>query len=276
MVVQGRGVIARWTRIAVPVLAGLLLAACGQRGVGGEDPSAYAIHVAAPEAADGAVQRTLAYEHQVQLRVARDQVAAAADKVREACAAVPERGCTVMGSRVNTGDYASAEVTVRAVPAGIQSVRAALPSEGEITGQSTTAEDLATPLSDNAKKLQMLQAYRTNLEALRNRASADVDSLIKVNQQLAEVQSQIESLAGEQAHLQKRVDTELLTVTISSVGGGALWRPVADAFAQSGGNLAEGTAAVINALTFSLPWLVVLVALVWAWRRWRGRSRRLP
>jgi Domain of unknown function (DUF4349) len=276
MAVQGRGVIARWTRIAVPVVAGLLLVACGQGGVGGESGTVHAIHARAAEAEGAMAPRTLAYEHQVQLRVAADKVAAAADKVRAACAAVPERGCTVMGSRVNTGDYASAEVTVRAVPTGIQSVRAALPSEGEITGQSTTAEDLATPLTDNAKKLQMLQAYRTNLEALRNRAAADVDSLIKVNQQLAEVQSELESLAGEQAHLQKRVDTELLTVTISSVGSRSLWRPIADAVGEAGGNVAQGTANVITALTFSLPWLVVLVALVWAWRRWRGRTRRQP
>ncbi|WP_088966757.1 DUF4349 domain-containing protein [Vogesella sp. LIG4] len=158
-------------------------------------------------------------------------------------------------------------------PPGIRSIVAALGKQATVTNQSTSAEDLAQPIADAGKKLAMLRDYRARLEALRERAGSDVDALIKVNRELAQVQSELESSAGEQAYLLQRVQTELLTVSIGSQEHQAFWKPVSQALAEFGDNLSRGIATAITATAFLLPWGVLLLALLWLGRKLRLRPR---
>ena len=69
-------------------------------------------------------------------------------------------------------------------------------TQGDVTHQSTSAEDLAGPLADQVKRLALLRDYRDRLEALRVKAASAIDSLIKVNHALAQVQAELEAAAG--------------------------------------------------------------------------------
>lgn len=278
----------------LPLALGIALTACGRKEdrmsafMGGSEPAAAnaaiaAKRMASPEAADAAAapaqaaapqQQYLAIEHTVQYDVAADRLAAAHQTALTTCQQLVAEQCVVLASSLNTGEStAGAMLKFRARPEGIIKLKAALGSQGTVTDQSTTAEDLASPIEDATKRLAMLASYRTKLEALSTRSSDDVEALMKVARELAQVQSEIESLSGEKAHLMQRVDTQILNVGLHVRGTDTLWQPIGQTLAGFGRNLAEATAGMITAVAFALPWALLTLLLVFVVRKLRRRSR---
>ena len=261
------------------------LTACSHKEEAGN-----ALHASAPagvtdhsteKATPPAARRTLAYRHTLAVDVAEDKVVPVFEAGQAACRAMVAEQCTVLNARV-TGpateqargrQAATATLTMRALPAAIPKLRAAFASQGVVSRQATSAEELAGPLQDGARKLALLTDYRAKLEALRVRAANDIDSLIKVNRELAEVQAELEAAAGNQAALQQRVDTELLEVTIDSASHQPFWRPIAGSVDAFGANLSQGTALAISGVAWLLPWAVLLGFVGWIVRKlWRRRK----
>ncbi|MFZ6818957.1 DUF4349 domain-containing protein [Undibacterium sp. Ji22W] len=219
--------------------------------------------------------RYLAYQRIIYLETEEHKVAGVFAAMIAACRDTPASPCTVMESKLNSGRSVFATIKFRAKPEGIQQLMSALRQQGAVVDQSTTAEDLAAPIEDSAKKLAMLLDYRGKLEALRLRASNDVDALIKVNRELAQVQSELEEMEAKKAHLMQRVETELLTVTITAQGQGGFWKPVRLAISDFGLNLSQGVSMTITACAYLVPWLLMLALLVWGIRKvWRRRTPR--
>ena len=233
--------------------------------------------VAQAERAASAPARQLAYEHDVDIDAAPDKVATLyADGLRacrDAAAA-----CTLLESRIQGEPEAEATLKFRAGPAVIPTLVAAMGQRAELARQSTRAEDLSGPIADTARELAMLDDYRTRLEALRSRAANDIDALIKVNHELAEVQAKIEAANGTRAQLARRVDTEILNVAIRSGRRQSFWAPINRASKEFGGDLAKGISIAIAGVAYLLPWLVMIAIATWAvrtlWRRRRsGRQK---
>lgn len=216
---------------------------------------------------------SLAVERRLELDVGADRVAPLFEATLAACAADAADDCVVLESNLSTGDAVNARLKLRASAAGVAKLAKPLRTGGGVVSETATAEDLAAPLADNDRKLAMLRDYRDSLLALRARGGNNIDALIRTNQELAQVQSQLEATAGEQAHLQRRVATETLTVVIDSAREGALWNPVAQSLHEFGGNLSTAAASVVTFVAFLVPWLVILVPLAWLarrlWTRWR-------
>ncbi|MBO9689153.1 MAG: DUF4349 domain-containing protein [Mitsuaria chitosanitabida] len=255
----------------------IALTACSDRSnsapgpMGSAAKEAVALRVAAPDAKP----RTLAYDHSLQLDAPEEKVAAIHQAALGACHAAAADLCEVLDSRISTGRNATANLRFRAKPAGIQKLIATLGQQGEITNQSTQAEDLAEPLQDGEKKLAMLTAYRAELEVLRKRPGNDVDALIKVTRELAQVQSELEDASGKQANLKRRVETETLSIYIQSTHARSFWRPISLALSDFGGTLSQGISTAITAVAFLLPWFFVLGLIFWIgltlWRRRKPR-----
>ena len=218
--------------------------------------------------------RYMAYEHAIHLDTEEKKITAVYEAVLAACRKAVADQCVVLESHLNTGRDVSAQLKFRGKPGGIQKLVAVLNAQGEIINQSTTAEDLSSPIQDSAKKLAMLNDYRSRLEALRGRASENVDALIKVNKELALVQSEIEAMTGEQAHLMQRVETEILNVNITADHNRVFWKPISAALTDFSSNFSEGLAKAITGVAFLIPWSLVLAAFVWLGRKLWFRARR--
>jgi hypothetical protein len=275
--------------------ASLLLAACSkpeQAAPGGGAPALGVQRVipqapqeaaSAGPAADSSVAKasparapTLAYTHSVTLAVAQVEVAPLAAKVQAACRERPDSRCTVLASAVHGGDYPGANHQLRATPADIITLKRGLAGAGEVVSDATSAEDLAEQMTDNAKRLDMLLAYRRELEQLRSRANHDIASLLQVQRELAQVQADIEQATGEKAYFLRRVNYEILNVEIASQAARSGLQPIREATEHFLENLATAAGTVISAIAFLLPW-AALGTLVW-WlarpvRRW-WRARR--
>ncbi len=273
---ETRNVRTGWRTLA---LLGVVLAGCTHEGGSGGAQDAPAM------AADGAMEAKasaagvgaaapaamLAYERSLTLDVAEERIAAAYRAIESACRAAADAQCVVLDGQLRTDPYREAHLKLRATPDGVRRMSEQAGTLGTVVAQSSSAEDLTGPIADQAKQIEMLTDYRTRLEGLRGQAGRDIDALIRVHQELAQVQQQIESLAGEKARLVRRVQTETLTISIESGQQRSSWRPVHAALRDFGEHLATGLGGVITAAAVVLPWLAVLAALAWAWRLWRRR-----
>jgi hypothetical protein len=258
-------------RLQSLVLAALLVVLVGCS----RSPEADAVGHAASSSRDAANGgRALAYEHSVDVEAAPDRVAPLHAAALAACRAATASGCTVLESRVDSEPEAAASLKFRARPEVIPTLVAVLGRKAELSRQSTRVEDLSGPIADTARQLAMLDDYRSRLEALRSRAGGDIDALIKVNRELAEVQSRYEAFDGKRAQLAQRVDTEILAVSIRSDRHRPFWAPIGRALTDFGGNLSQGISIAVSSLAYLLPWLFIVALAAWAARRlWRRRTR---
>lgn len=145
-----------------------------------------------------------------------------------------------------------------------------------LTRQSTRVVDLSGPIADSECQLAMLEDYRSRREALRSGAGNDVKALIKVNRELAEVQSSLAAANGKRAVLAQRVETEILEVSIHGDRQRPFRAAVGRAFADFGGNLSQGMAIAMSGLAYLLPWLGMLLLAAWGARKlWRRRHARI-
>lgn len=261
------------TRHLLVVLLSLaVVAGCAKTG----EAPASAGEAGQGQAKSTEANRFLAYEHSIYLQADEDKVVPIFEAAQAACREAAEEACTILEARVSSGDGASASLRFRAKAEGIRKLIAVLSAQGKVASQSTTAEDLAGPIADTAKQIAMLTDYRTSLEALRGRSSNDLDALMKLTRELADVQSQIESLTGSQAGLMRRVQTELLNVSIGSQHRGSFWGTIADSASSFGDVLSSAIGAAIIAIAYLLPWAVLVGGITWVTRAilsWRKRRR---
>lgn len=87
------------------------------------------------------------------------------------------------------------------------------------------------------------------------------------------MQSELESATGKQAALLKRVETEILDVSINAQSEQSFWKPISQALSEFGSNLANGISSAITGVAYVLPWSLVLGVVFWILRRlWRKRK----
>lgn len=290
--------------IALAVIA-LSLAACGRQEeraakiatTGSRMPAADAMAAPPPPAPAGgpqeqAIKPKLAYSHRLALEMAADKIAPRYERARAMCLGDAKMGCILVQASIAGGDARArqlpyASLTVRLPHDKIALFEQALlaPLEGEAKGEpivrerSTDAEDLTYALLDVERRLAQLTDYRDRLVALAKRGDAKVDDLIKIEEKISEVQSQIEALQAQQRGLNQRVDTEVLSISLAPIAGIENVRsPLAEAWRQAGQVLGESAARAFTFLVMAIAWipvaLILLVVLRLLWRVVRGRWRR--
>jgi len=228
---------------------------------------------AAPDAAQRG--KYLAYEHSVTVDAAEAEVKPLLDKLVAACQADAANQCTLLSSGVQGGRDSSASLRMRLKRPGVDKLIALASAGGEVASRNTVAEDLEGPIRDNSKRLDMLRSYREKLLALEGKVGNNAEALIKLSQELATVQSELESAAGTEAHLMERVNMDLLNIAIQSRAQRGFWSPVSRSLRDFGSNLSEGIASAITAAAYLLPWALLLFVLGLAvrkiWRKARGK-----
>lgn len=230
-------------------------------------------------AADFGAQRAknpfLAYEHSVRLEVDVDKLQSAFDQLINACVSNELGRCAVMQSSIRGGDYGYANIQLRLAPQAVQPFMALLGNTGEITEQSTNAEDLTDVIADSSKRLEMLQSYRDRLQQLEQNPDNTIDSLIKIAAELAEVQTRLEFTQGEKAGLYQRVEQDILNISISAKSEESVLSPIGLALDEFVDNLSEATASLIIFTAYFLPWALAIWVLFFlarlSWRRSRKR-----
>jgi hypothetical protein len=232
---------------------------------------------AEPKQAAAARGKFLAYEHSISIDTAEENVLPLADKLQAACAADTANTCTLLQSSKGSGRDVSAHLRVRAKPAGIEALIKLASSGGDVAHQEIRVDDLAKAISDSDKQLDMLRQYQRKLSELESRSGNNLETLMKVAKELAQVQAELEQAMGQNAHLLQRVNLDLLDVQISARHRQSFWTPVRHALDDFSGDLSRGISSVVTGAAYLLPWLLVgAIALAGGRRLWRWRKKSRP
>jgi hypothetical protein len=229
----------------------------------------------------------LAYRHDLQLEMPAANIAPRYERAVKDCQENAALNCVILNAAIRMGDRTedaspSASLTVRLPHNAVAPFEAALlaPLPGEASGdavvrsRTTTAEDLANAIADVDRRQAQLSDYRDRLGALAKRDDVTVEDLIKIESELANTQSQLDTIAAQKKNLAQRVDTEIVAVSLDSPDKlGNVSGPIVVAWHQAGRVLGESTAVALSFTVAALPWLpivaIVLLLLRLAFRRWR-------
>lgn len=225
-------------------------------------------------AGDAAGRAMLAYEHQVDIRIAAKEIPARQAQVQEACGQARFGQCVVLGLRQRGGEFPSAGITLRIAPDGVEPMIALAGAGAELGSRSTHAEDLAVVVRDNAASQDRLRRELQQLEAFQQRSDLSVADMIALAERVASTQAQLEAAEREAAQHQRRIDTGLLHIEFSPPAAQAGRGEVAQAVREFGATLATGTAWTIRALAFLLPVGAALAVVVALCRRLLRRRAR--
>ncbi|PPU35425.1 MULTISPECIES: DUF4349 domain-containing protein [unclassified Xanthomonas] len=263
----------RLRRYAIALLVGWGLSGCARPpaeiGADGGAPAP------APPAAQG---NALAYEHDVRIELPADQIDQRIASVRTACQNAQFGSCALLAVEQEGGRDASGSVRVRVVPDGVEPLVQLAGQHGEVAARSTRAEDLAQQIADTGLAQARLQKEHARLLELQQRRDLSVTDLLALSKRLAEIEAEAQQTQQDAAQQQRRIRTQLLTLTFRSTGGEQGRGEIAEAAAGFGQVFSSSVAFVIRAVAALLP--VVLLAAIAGWLllqawRWRARRRRM-
>lgn len=222
----------------------------------------------------------LAYEHRIGIELPAEHIGERLGATREACLDERFGACSLIAAEQSSTRSARGELTLRIVPDGVGPLTAFAAEGGELTHRTTRAEDLAQAVADNRRQTEQLQRQQQTLQQYQARDDLAVADLLALARELAALEVQLQALDQDAAQQQRRLDTNLLTLSFSSPHQRSRLGVIGDASERLLDNLAEGTAGVIEFVGYGLPFLVILFPLAlllrWLWRRLTGGSRRRP
>lgn len=215
----------------------------------------------------------LAYEHSATIDLTKSALEDALQSVVDACSEDAELVCTVLSSEINSGKHPSASIRMRLKPHGIEQLLSLAAKNGAITRKSTHVEDLAEPIIESDRQLAMLETYLESLLKLQDESKANVDALIKVASEIASTESKLEALKGEHAYLKQRVELDLLNLRFVVESSRSFWAPIGDSLDEFAGDLSSGVSDAITGFAYLLPWLFILIPLIFLVRYMWRKSR---
>ncbi|TWE10994.1 uncharacterized protein DUF4349 [Pseudomonas sp. AG1028] len=254
------------SRFLTTALALLALVGCSPSGDGRAPAGAALLGETAQPGA------FLAYEHSVGIRLPVEQVEPRLAAVREACSSQRFGQCDLLGIEQSQGAYQAASITVRIVPAGVEPMVGFAGDGGELQSRHTRAEDLAQAVSDTEQQRQRLERQRKTLLQYQARTDLSVSDMLAMARELADVEVQLAGNAQQSAQQQRRLTTNLLTLSFST-DGEPVGRLARIGAAASGmlDNATEGATEAIRLLGYGIPFVIILFPLAllvrWLWRK---------
>ena len=251
-------------------------------------------HGGAPVQTDGAVPDSgpmLAYSYARSIETPGNALAAVVESHAAACRQAGPTTCMVVNiSQSGLGeDWANANLSLKAAPAWSEAflggLSAGLESQkSRITSASEYAEDLSTQIIDTDARLKAKVTLRNRLQALLTDRPSELKDLLALESELARVQADIDSTTSVLAALRQRVAMSNINLSYSarqSPASRSVWRPLSDAFGGFFGHFAGALAAIVTTIAVLLPWIPVVIGLIWLarslWRRvFRKRNRAAP
>lgn len=253
-------------RFTLLLLAVLLIAGCtrnsfdGSGGVRGEQ---------------GSPESSLAYEHTVSIALSASQIGARMAAVRDSCVEATFAECSLLRFEETAGDFPSGLLTVRLAPDGVEPIVALAATDGAISSHVTRAEDLSKPSADMAREREQLEAQRTIIRDFQSRKDLSAADMIAIAQELSSIESRLADVERDQATLERRVETNLLTIRYTSRTEEGSWARIRSAVGESVNSFVNGTVEAIGMAAFGIPFILVAfpLALLWRWMWRRATSR---
>jgi hypothetical protein len=284
----------RHTHLALAIqllLASFLLVACGQRQASVPEasqavPAAISAKMAAdapggaeqslteisePVADTNEVKKYIALRHQLQIETRAEQMQAAFDAAVKHCEAL---SCELLSAYYNKETpYSppSASLAARVPPRNVEIFLGGLAKNGEILQHGRDSEDKTNQVVDTDARIKNLTELRDRLRLMLTDKSAKFKDIIDVERELANTQSQLDSMLSMRKILSQETDLVAVNINFSAAQGiteQGFFAPVARALKDAGRVMMESFGSVITFVMSAIPWLLIGIPIIWLARKY--------
>ncbi len=228
----------------------------------------------------------IAYTYDYGFRVDTDKLSALQQQHADLCVSKGVNVCRIisMNQSGSSGDYGYGRLHIEVVADqardfGKELATAAESAGGEQISSSIAGEDLSKQIVDTEARLRARTLLRDRLmEVLRSR-NGTVAELVEAERGVAQVNEEIDQATSWLAEMRGRVAFSDVTIDYESGSrsSGGFWEPISWAFSSAGTAIGRAIGAIIMIVATLLPWVLVIGAGIWAWRRaglpWWKRRR---
>lgn len=279
-----------WSGVAVLALAAAL-SACSQREEAGEDLKTYDVEEATVESdasrAPGIVPTAapgVAFNYRYGFRLPDANISAAQEAHAASCEKLGLTKCRITGMTYELDHRERVNATLRlsidpllARGFGRDAIALIEKQEGRLRFAEITGEDQNPALDDAARRQGNANQRIAQLEADLAKAKSE-NERVQLREQIRQLRAEIEQAQSQAAESEQKI--QRTPMTFNYQGGGASGRgfagenPVAEAWYLFGDSLATLVSFVLKGLAVVLPWLVLLLTIVLAFRSRWGRKLR--
>ena len=220
----------------------------------------------------------IAYSYSMGLELPAERVIAVRDAHLKACVEAGPRQCQLLGASSNAAgeERISAQLQLRGAPAWLATFRAGIESDaqkfdGRLVSNSIGSEDLTRQIIDTEATLRAQVTLRNRLTELLSKHQGKLADLLEVERELARVQGEIDARTSALNVMRTRIAMSDLSVSYDSRGVLVSDRtadPTMQALYEFLDTVSYSFASVIRFIAGILPWLVLLIPVLWLLRRW--------
>jgi hypothetical protein len=165
-------------------------------------------------------------------------------------------------------------VTLRIPSDHFDAVFAGLKPFGKLLTDKIDVEDVTKAYFDLETRLRVKRDTEGRLREILRTRTARLSDVLEAERELARVTEEIEGLEGERRFYDQQVAFSTVVVSLQepqSVMRPNVFDPIREAVRESLGLMSHSAAALIYAVVFAVPWIVVAVPAWLIVRRWRRR-----
>ena len=216
------------------------------------------------------VKKYIALRHHLQIETPAEKMQATFDAAIAHCEAL---NCQMLSANFNKAtpyNPPSASLYVRVSPRNVAIFLSGLAKNGEVMQHGRDSEDKTSQVVDADARIKNLTELRDRLRTMLTDKSAKFKDIIDVERELANTQSQLDSMISMRKVLSQ--ETDLVAVNIDFVAAQGIteqgfFAPVARAFKDAGRVMMESFGSVITFVVSALPWLLIGIPLIWLVRK---------
>ncbi|HAF00681.1 MAG TPA: DUF4349 domain-containing protein [Methylophilaceae bacterium] len=279
-------------KILLSVLISIVISACGQSTTpstpAGMAPAAAPAKMAADRVMGGAelsltevsepsaqqvspdARKYIALRHHLTLEMPAEHMQANFDAAVKHCEAL---NCQMLSANYNKETpYSppSASMSVRIPPRNVEIFLSGLAKSSEVMQHGRDAEDKTNQVVDADARIKNLTELRDRLRLMLTDKSAKFKDIIEVERELANTQSQLDSMLSMRKIL--ALETDLVAVSIDFTAAQGIteqgfFAPVTQAIKEAGRVMMESLASLIHFVASAIPWLLIGVPLLWLMRK---------
>ena len=225
------------------------------------------------EPKDSAVEskKYIALRHHLQIESPSQNLQANFDAAVKHCEAL---NCQVLSANYNREtayNPPSASLSARIPPRNVSIFLSGLAKNGEVFQHSRESENKTIQVLDADARIKNLTDLRYRLRLLLNDKTAKLKDVVDVERELANTQSELDSMASVRKML--ALETDLVAVNIDFTAAQGIteqgfFAPVSRALQDAGRVLMESIGQVITFIMGAIPWLLISFPIIWLMRKW--------
>lgn len=262
------------SRVAAPMAKMMADPAGGVQESGAQE----SLSQSSDSATDTANRKYIALRHHLQIEVSPEKMQSSFDAAIKHCETL---NCQLLSANYNRQTpYSppSASLSLRVPPKSVSTLLSGVAKNGEVIQHGRDSEDKTVQVVDAEARIKNLTDLRDRLRLMLNDKSAKFKDIIDVERELANTQSQLDSIASVRKIL--ALETDLVAVNIDFTASQGIteqgfFAPVARAVKNAGQVMMESFGAVITFIVGVIPWLLIGIPAIWLvrkyWLKFRAR-----